>query len=138
MPVVLDDERPKGVGMNNESVLTLSNLGRGHLLTRFDADEMVNDQIWKMLPGFYWSTAVTKSRPGTEVLAVHSELQTSSAASRCLPSATPAEARCCSWAPTARGDGGAAWRTSFTTGSGVRSPAGWRTSVTSPRRKESA
>ena len=75
MPVVLDDERPKGVGMNNESVLTLSNLGRGHLLTRFDADEMVNDQIWKMLPGFYWSTAVTKSRPGTEVLAVHSELR---------------------------------------------------------------
>ena len=75
MPVILDDERPKGVGMNNESVLTLSNLGRGHLLTRFDADEMVNDQIWKMLPGFYWSTAVTKSRPGTEVLAVHSELR---------------------------------------------------------------
>ena len=75
MPVVLDDERPKGVGMNNESVLTLSNLGRGHLLTRFDADEMVNDQVWKMLPGFYWSTAVTKSRPGTEVLAVHSELR---------------------------------------------------------------
>ena len=75
MPVVLDDERPKGVGMNNESVLTLSNLGSGHLLTRFDADEMVNDQIWKMLPGFYWSTAVTKSRPGTEVLAVHSELR---------------------------------------------------------------
>ena len=28
-----------------------------------------------MLPGFYWSTAVTKSRPGTEVLAVHSELR---------------------------------------------------------------
>ena len=75
MPVVLDDERPKGIGMNNESVLTLSNLGRGHLLTRFDADEMVNDQIWKMLPGFYWSTAVTKSRPGTEVLAMHSELR---------------------------------------------------------------
>ena len=75
MPVVLDDEKPKGIGMNNESVLTLSNLGRGHLLTRFDADEMVNDQIWKMLPGFYWSTAVTKSRPGTEVLAVHSELR---------------------------------------------------------------
>ena len=75
MPVVLDNEQPKGVGMNNESVLTLSTLGRGHLLTRFDADEMVNDQIWKMLPGFYWSTAVTKSRPGTEVLAVHSELR---------------------------------------------------------------
>ena len=29
--------------------------------------EMVNEQIWKMLPGFYWSTAVAKSRPGSEV-----------------------------------------------------------------------
>ncbi|HJN89298.1 MAG TPA: hypothetical protein QGG93_03110, partial [Verrucomicrobiota bacterium] len=75
MPVVLDDTKPTGVGLQNESVLTLSSRGRGHLLTRFDADEMVNDQIWKMLPGFYWSTGVTKSRPGSEVLAVHSELR---------------------------------------------------------------
>ena len=75
MPVVLNEDKPKGIGMNNESVLTLSTLGRSHLLTRFDADEITNDQIWKMLPGFYWSTAVTKSRPGTEVLAVHSELR---------------------------------------------------------------
>ena len=75
MPVVLDDAKPTGVGLQNESVLTLSNRGRGHLLTRFDADEMVNNQIWKMLPGFYWSTGVIKSRPGSEVLAVHSELR---------------------------------------------------------------
>lgn len=75
MPVVLNQDKPKGIGMNNESMLTLSTLGRRHLLTRFDADEITNDQIWKMLPGFYWSTAVTKSRPGTEVLAVHSELR---------------------------------------------------------------
>jgi len=75
LPVVLDDTQPTGVGLQNESLLTLSSRGRGHLLTRFDADEMVNDQIWKMLPGFYWSTGVTKSRPGSEVLAVHSELR---------------------------------------------------------------
>jgi len=75
MPVVLDDAKPTGVGLQNESTLTLSSRGRGHLLTRFDADEMVNEQIWKMLPGFYWSTAVAKSRPGSEVLAVHSELR---------------------------------------------------------------
>ncbi|MBL4641713.1 MAG: hypothetical protein JKX86_07825 [Verrucomicrobiales bacterium] len=75
MPVVLDDAKPTGVGLQNEAVLTLSNRGRGHLLTRFDADEMVNNQIWKMLPGFYWSTGVIKSRPGSEVLAVHSELR---------------------------------------------------------------
>ena len=75
MPVVLDDARPTGTGLQNESVLMLSNRGRGHLLTRFDADELVNEQIWKMLPGFYWSTGVIKSRPGSEVLAVHSELR---------------------------------------------------------------
>ncbi len=75
LPVLLDNTKPTGIGLQNESVLTLSNRGRGHLLTRFDADEMVNDQIWKMLPGFYWSTGVTKSRPGSEVLAVHSELR---------------------------------------------------------------
>ena len=73
MPVELDDANPTGVGLQNESVLTLSSRGRGHLLTRFDADEMVNDQIWKMLPGFYWSAGVTRSRPGSEVLAVHPE-----------------------------------------------------------------
>ena len=75
MPVVLDDARPTGTGLQNESMLMLSNRGRGHLLTRFDADELVNEQIWKMLPGFYWSTGVIKSRPGSEVLAVHSELR---------------------------------------------------------------
>ncbi|MBT3914699.1 MAG: hypothetical protein HN707_02220 [Verrucomicrobia bacterium] len=75
MPVVLDDAKRTGVGLQNESALTLSSRGRGHLLTRFDADEMVNEQIWKMLPGFYWSTGVIKSRPGSEVLAVHSELR---------------------------------------------------------------
>ena len=75
MPVVLDDARPTGTGLQNEAMLMLSNRGRGHLLTRFDADELVNEQIWKMLPGFYWSTGVIKSRPGSEVLAVHSELR---------------------------------------------------------------
>ncbi|MEE2947017.1 MAG: hypothetical protein VX392_01740 [Verrucomicrobiota bacterium] len=75
MPVELDNAKHTGVGLQNESLLTLSSRGRSHLLTRFDADEMVNDQIWKMLPGFYWSTGVTKSRPGSEVLAVHSELR---------------------------------------------------------------
>ena len=75
MPVVLDDARPTGTGLQNESMLMLSNRGRGHLLTRFDADELVNEQIWKMLPGFYWATGVIKSRPGSEVLAVHSELR---------------------------------------------------------------
>lgn len=75
MPVVLDQARPDGIGLQNESTLTLSSSGKGHLLTRFDADENRNDELWKQLPGFFWSAAVAKSRPGSEVVAVHSSLR---------------------------------------------------------------
>jgi uncharacterized membrane protein len=77
VPVVFDTSKPEGVGLQNEGVVTLSTLGRRHLLTRFDADEARNDEIWKQLPGFFWSAAVERSRPGSEVLAVHSSLRNS-------------------------------------------------------------
>ncbi len=77
IPVVLNDERPQGIGLQNESQLSLSSLGRGHWLTRFDSDGQKNDELWRQLPGFYWSAAVEKSRPGSEVLAVHSTIRNS-------------------------------------------------------------
>ena len=77
LPVVLDANKPTGVGLQNESTLLLSTTGKTHLLTRFETDADRNDEIWKYLPGFYWSTAVEKSRPGSEVLAVHSSLRNS-------------------------------------------------------------
>jgi hypothetical protein len=77
IPVQLDRTKPEGVGLQNESALQLSSVGKRHLLTRFDADENRNDDLWKQLPGFYWSAAVEKSRPGSEVLAVHSSLRNS-------------------------------------------------------------
>ncbi|GIT77650.1 MAG: hypothetical protein Ct9H300mP32_0320 [Verrucomicrobiota bacterium] len=52
MPVVLDDARPTGTGLQNESVLMLSNRGRGHLLTRFDADEFLTNRSGKCSPVF--------------------------------------------------------------------------------------
>lgn len=76
-PVVPDLNKREGVGLQNESQLLLSSMGKRHLLTRFDSDENRNDELWKMLPGFYWSAAVEKSRPGSEVLAVHSSLRNS-------------------------------------------------------------
>lgn len=76
-PVILDSEKSGGVGLQNESTLLLSTVGKTHLLTRFDADPDRNDEIWKYLPGFFWSSAVEKSRPGSEVLAVHSSLRNS-------------------------------------------------------------
>jgi uncharacterized membrane protein len=75
IPVVFDTAKPEGIGLQNEGAVTLSTVGRRHLLTRFDADEMRNDEIWKQLPGFFWSAAVERSRPGSEVLAVHSALR---------------------------------------------------------------
>jgi hypothetical protein len=75
MPVILDAQHPEGIPLQNESILSLTQAGRRHLLTRFDADESRNDELWKQLPGFFWSAAVEKSRPGSEVLAVHSGLR---------------------------------------------------------------
>lgn len=78
MPVILDSTKPIGISLQNESTLTLTALGKSHLLTRFEADENLNSQIWASLPGFFWSAGVEKSRPGSEVLAVHSSLRNES------------------------------------------------------------
>ena len=74
-PVDLDTSKPGGIGLENEAQLMLTTEGKRHWLTRFDSDEERNDELWKQLPGFYWSAAVEKSRPGSEVLAVHSALR---------------------------------------------------------------
>ncbi len=74
-PVVLDPSKPQGIGLQNEVQLTLTAAGKHHWLTRFDSDEDRNDELWKQLPGFFWSAAVEKSRPGSEVLAVHSSIR---------------------------------------------------------------
>jgi hypothetical protein len=74
-PVELDSSKTGGIGLENESQLVLTSIGRRHWLTRFDSDEERNDELWKQLPGFFWSAAVEKSRPGSEVLAVHGSLR---------------------------------------------------------------
>jgi hypothetical protein len=78
LPVLFDETKPQGLALQNESTLTLTAFGKGHLLTRFEADENLNSQLWANLPGFFWSAAVEKSRPGSEVLAVHSALRNES------------------------------------------------------------
>jgi hypothetical protein len=76
-PVELDETKPGGIGLQNESQLILTSTGKRHWLTRFDSDEDRNDELWKQLPGFFWSASVEKSRPGSEVLAVHSNMRNS-------------------------------------------------------------
>jgi hypothetical protein len=75
LPVTLDRAKPEGIPLQNESTLVLTTSGKRHWLTRFDSLEDRNEEIWKQLPGFYWSAAVEKSRPGSEVLAVHGSLR---------------------------------------------------------------
>lgn len=74
-PVVLNEQQPTGIGLQSEVPLLLSTVGKSHWLTRFDVDETRNADIWKNLPGFYWSAAVEKSRPGSEVLGVHASMR---------------------------------------------------------------
>jgi len=71
MPVVLDPGKANGIGTATPSQLSLTRLGRGHLLTMLAVTEDQNARLWQNLPGFYWSAAVEKSKPGSEVLAVH-------------------------------------------------------------------
>lgn len=75
IPVLPEEGRPEGVRSPNESHLQLTSAGRGHFLTMLTPDEATNENLWKNLPGFYWCAAVQKSRPGAEVLAVHSSMR---------------------------------------------------------------
>jgi uncharacterized membrane protein len=74
-PVDFDTAFPNGLGTQGESHILLTAEGSGHLLTMLAADDATNAEIWKNLPGFYWCAAVADTRPGAEVLAVHSNLR---------------------------------------------------------------
>ena len=75
LPVIFNEDKPNGIGMQNEANLLLTTTGKDHWLTKLEADEEANFHLWKRLPGFRWSSGVTKSRPGSKVLAVHSNLR---------------------------------------------------------------
>ena len=75
LPVVFDEDKPNGVGMQNEANLVLTTSGKDHRLTNLEKEKETNYNLWRRLPGFRWSAGVTKSRPGAKVLAVHSNLR---------------------------------------------------------------
>jgi len=75
LPVDFDTAQPGGLGTPSESHILLTAEGKGHLLTLLAPDDATNAAIWKNLPGFYWCAAVTSTRPGAEVLAVHTTLR---------------------------------------------------------------
>ncbi|MBT3666849.1 MAG: hypothetical protein HN548_05155 [Opitutae bacterium] len=75
MPVILDPNKPIGLGTLNPSNLELTNRGRDHWLTNLRGTGETDREFWERLPGFHWSAVVKKSRPGSEVLAVHSNFK---------------------------------------------------------------
>lgn len=75
LPVVYDPEKPTGLGTANPSNLQLTARGREHWLTNLRGAGEPDRQFWERLPGFHWSAIVRKSRPGSEVLAVHSNFR---------------------------------------------------------------
>jgi hypothetical protein len=75
LPVLYDEKKVEGITAANESNLLLTSTGRRHFLTLLATDENRNESIWKGLPGFYWCAGVQKSRPGADVLAVHSSMR---------------------------------------------------------------
>ena len=75
LPVVYDPEKPTGLGTSNPSSLELTARGKDHWLTNLRGAGEPDRQFWERLPGFHWSAMVSKSRPGSEVLAVHSNFR---------------------------------------------------------------
>jgi len=75
LPVDFDPASPNGLSTPAESHILLTTEGKGHLLTMLAPDDATNAEIWKNLPGFYWCAAVSDTRPGAEILAVHSNLR---------------------------------------------------------------
>ena len=76
MPIIYDPDKPEGLGTKNPCLMELTEKGKLHWLTDLKGVEEPNREFWKNLPGFHWSACVLKSRPGSEVLAVHSNFRT--------------------------------------------------------------
>ena len=76
LPVIYDTGKPRGLGTQNPASYILTQRGREHWLTKLRGTGEDNRDFWSKLPGFHWSATVSKTRPGSEVLAVHSNYVT--------------------------------------------------------------
>ncbi len=73
-PVILDESQPNGWGSRTPGHFELTELGRRSLLTKLADTQDDNMEVWEDLPGFQWYAPVTKSKAGSEVLAVHKDI----------------------------------------------------------------
>lgn len=72
-PVTLDATARGGFGSQIASSFVLTELGQTSLLTKLADSDRENAAVWRNLPGFQWRSPAIRSRPGTEVLAVHED-----------------------------------------------------------------
>ena len=72
LPVHFDKKNPSGLGTINPANLELTDRGMQHWLTNLRGAGQSDRNFWANLPGFFWSAIVKKSKPGSEVLATHS------------------------------------------------------------------
>ncbi|MCX7817750.1 MAG: hypothetical protein N2652_00805 [Kiritimatiellae bacterium] len=71
LPVELDPTHSRGEASALEARFELTPDSREHPLVQLADDPASNDLLWRALPGFFWYARVLRTRPGTEVLAVH-------------------------------------------------------------------
>ena len=72
LPIVYDPQKPTGLGTANPANFDLTERGRQHWLTHLRGAGEPDRNFWNRLPGFFWSAMVKKSKPGSQVLATHS------------------------------------------------------------------
>ena len=70
-PVVPDATQSRGAGSEEPARFALTESGRRSLLTRLEADNERNEEVWRSLPGFQWHAATMRARIGTDVLVTH-------------------------------------------------------------------
>jgi len=131
LPVDFDPSQPGGLGTSSESHILLTTEGRGHLLTLLAPEDATNAAIWKNLPGFYWCAAVTATRPGAEVLAVHTILRNAEGRIPLLVTRPFGNGKVLFMGT----DGAWRWRLGVEDN---RLSAGWLTNATSPKASASA
>ncbi len=73
-PVLLDEGQPGGWGSRTPAHFELTEMGRRSLLTKLADTQDDNMEIWEDLPGFQWYAPVLRAKAGSEVLAVHKDV----------------------------------------------------------------
>ncbi|MDA7907500.1 hypothetical protein N9B19_01315 [Akkermansiaceae bacterium] len=69
IPVMLDEDKKKGLSESIETTMRLTPEGEESLLTMLGDSEAQNETIWRNLPGFYWQAPVIRAKAGSTILA---------------------------------------------------------------------